>query len=208
MRQLNANASPLPARTSGLCLLFAGALGCGTRADDGAEVSSSGSSGASTVSTGASSDTTARPSTSSDTSAGSPESSSGPSGPETGDTSTSGGVVDCEARNHEFGCAPIDCAAPPIPMDPLSPYAACGGINLFDDDGCMRPWCGFEEQCGPGLKCFWPPDCDPTLEVSPQGCYSPSPVSNCHPSSPLECLCAPLDCSHFGWCIPEEEMTC
>jgi hypothetical protein len=176
-----------------------GATGCGLPPDDATETTASATSGTTTPS---SSSTTGPSTTSVDPGTSSMGGDCSSSGADGQSSSATGGPADCEARNPEFGCAPIDCDDPPIPN------TACGGNNIFDDDGCMRPWCEVEEDCGAGQRCFWPPDCDPTLEIGANGCYSPSPVSNCFPNPPMACLCLPLDCSIYGWCVPADEMAC
>lgn len=189
-----------------MLVVVAGPPGCGVLPDDAGGTSSSGTSGGATTTSATASGAAASSVDPSTSSIGDASSSSGVSSADSGSSSATGGPVDCEARNPEFDCPPVDCADPPLPQtDPPIPYGGCGGNNVFDDDGCMRPWCRDDQDCSAGERCFWPPDCDPTLEIGPNGCYAPSPVSECYPNPPMPCLCLPRDCSHDGWCVPADQ---
>lgn len=112
--------------------------------------------------------------------------------------------IDCEARNSQFDCAPLDCAGPFPIWD-----TGCGGAFVFDDDGCMRPSCHDDEDCGASELCYRETDCDPSLDADGDGCYLTMAGGYCaRKSDDSGCNCFPNLCSTVGWCIPGANKPC
>lgn len=113
-----------------------------------------------------------------------------------GESSDTSGLLDCEAQNPEFGCAPIDCSDPDDAHE-------CGAHHVFDDDGCMRPWCDDDDMadaCAADEICFRPGDCEPDFPCEIQNCWTDEEVCVCDPVE----RCAPT----YGWCIPADANPC
>jgi len=93
----------------------------------------------------------------SSTSEGSSSGGSGSSGSSSGSSDTSSGSTSASSTtgggacpaNPDFTCAaPYSCAAD-----------ECGGLeDRFDEDGCLRPSCGDDSECGGGEVCYRPAD--------------------------------------------------
>ena len=130
------------------------------------------------------------------TTAASTTSSSG-SGSDGGEESSgTSGALDCEAQNPEFGCAAIDCSDPDDGRE-------CGAHHVFDDSGCMRPWCDDDDMadaCAADEICFRPGDCEPAFPCEIMNCWTDEDVCVCVPVEP----CAPT----YGWCIPADANPC
>lgn len=95
----------------------------------------------------------------SDASSGATTSSSGTSTSSSGEATTTAagteGTTEGESTTEALPSCPahavFDCVTP-VGCD--SPNAPCGGCNdIFGADGCLRPVCDDDEDCGPGERC-------------------------------------------------------
>jgi hypothetical protein len=145
----------------------------GPSASDSASVSASGSTAANTDDGGTASDSDA--SASGDTAVAT----------DTGDATDTGTPGACEGEGN--------CVLYPIDCDVVQ----CGGISMFDDDGCVRTACTQDPTaCGEGEPCYRPDDFG--------GCQS-SAVGCVDDESSMTCQCATLPDCGGAFCLPAAE---
>lgn len=127
------------------------------------------------------------------------ESTAGSSSAAASDSGSTGATPSCADQNPDFECEPLDCA------DPIYQFE-CGGTNMFDDHGCLRPWCHEDSECAAGERCY--------SSISCGGRPSCDTFAGCGMVGD-ECTCTfvggcgdPPDPNPRGWCIPAEDFPC
>ena len=113
-----------------------------------------------------------------------------------------GDPVDCSLRNPDFLCAPEDCSSPTYNWE-------CGSYQRLDDDGCLRPICQNESDCGVGDTCYKYNECFPTDQGCSVNLHCEEYRGACECTWAAGCQDGPQPLEEQkGWCIPSEDKPC
>jgi hypothetical protein len=138
----------------------------------------------------------------------------GSSGADTGDgtsgvgsssdsaTDTSSQVT-CEEQTEYYECPwPMPCGDPDDPDNWDYPMVACGPLEVFDENGCMRYRCLSDAECDAEERCYHPVDCDPDACVGFFGCMAGPEEGECSCGGDTGCG------EPRGWCIAAGDYPC
>lgn len=103
----------------------------------------------------------------------------------------SGSATETSADSGVVGCGPGQCEVFPIDCGP----DGCGGLGRIDEEGCFRPGCSTDEECGDDERCYRPMDFG--------NCVS-SDVFCEDNFETMQCECGSTDDCGGSYCVPAD----